>query len=217
MIITPRKMNIFRYLGINEDSNIPRPVEELVDKAIDVALPLLVPKWSYKKLEYYKGKETLGINSSYFFIEENKAKDIYLFAATIGNDLEMNVKNLFQQGEYALGTALDSVGTVCIENLIDKIEEDLKDHYKGNGPFTKRKSPGYGNWDLKWQKPLLGCLEANFIELQPSFLMLPQKTVTAAFLSFEGDMVKEFNGCSQCNLSSCTFNSKKVKGTFPLP
>ena len=74
----------------------------------------------------------------------------------------------------------DALSSALAESAADKAEEIIKN----NNICTNRFSAGYGDFPLDRQADILSLLNARQylgITLSKSFLMTPQKTITAVF------------------------------------
>ena len=100
-----------------------------------------------------------------------------LFAVTLGLSCERWLRrlSLLSPAKHFLADGLSSAYAEAAAELANKIlAKDLS--------TAPRFSPGYGDLPLSAQKDLISATEANkylHIELQESFLMVPQKSVTA--------------------------------------
>jgi cobalamin-dependent methionine synthase I len=111
-----------------------------------------------------------------------------LFAVTLGLSCERWLKkiSLLSPAKHFLADALASAYAEAAAELADTIlSKDLD--------TAPRFSPGYGDLPLSIQKDLICLTEANkylHIDMQDSFLMIPQKSITAIIgikNSAEGD------------------------------
>jgi cobalamin-dependent methionine synthase I len=107
---------------------------------------------------------------------------ISCMAVTAGPEAMRWKEKFHESGEIALEVMADAV----LSELVDQLMDDLnrltgrEAAIKGYG-LTMRYSPGYGDFPLSFQKILLDFLGAERIGivLNPSFIMVPEKSVTA--------------------------------------
>ncbi len=166
------KLEILKYLGIKSyDDGVLKLVDEVIKEAI--------PKISYKVC--------YGEISDLSFLK-NCSKDLneilkncnaaVIFAATLGIDFDRLIaKNSKISPSNAV--ILDAIGSERIESLCNIFNKEVKDKYKDIKP---RFSPGYGDFELKYQKELfklLDCERKIGLTLNESLLMSPSKSVTA--------------------------------------
>lgn len=120
---------------------------------------------------------TLSVQSKGLEKNLTGCDEAFLFAVTLGLSCEqwLHKTALLSPAKHFLADALASA---YAEAAADAANEIL-----GEGISTApRFSPGYGDLPLSIQKDLIVLTEANkflHIELQDSFLMVPQKSITA--------------------------------------
>jgi hypothetical protein len=164
--------------------------------------------------------------------EDTPLEDIYkradalaLFAATIGGEVEREIRRLFEINEFPLGSMLDAAASVSAEKAVDIVQDrfqrDLADerHWistMGVMPF----SPGYCGWHVSGQRALFDVLhpERIGIELSESCLMQPLKSISGVFVAgakeiFEFD--DDFVFCSDCATRSCRDRIKAILENQP--
>ena len=98
-------------------------------------------------------------------------------AVTLGIDADILVNRLGVIGG-ADSFVADAVASSYAEATMDYVNELLK---KDN-ILTPRFSPGFGDFELKWQESILGFLRADNhigIKLGANYVMTPRKSVTA--------------------------------------
>ena len=103
--------------------------------------------------------------------------EAFIFAVTLGLSCERWLRrlSLLSPAKHFLADGLASAYAEAAAELANEIlAKDLS--------TAPRFSPGYGDLPLSAQKDLISATEANkylHIELQESFLMVPQKSITA--------------------------------------
>ena len=107
----------------------------------------------------------------------------------------------------AQAVVLDAVGSAAIESFCDW----LSDGWRRDCPnfvLRPRFSPGYGDLPLETQKTLLSVLDAGRkagVSLTESFLMLPQKSVSAIVGLGKTGCEARQGDCSLCEKRDCEF------------
>ena len=99
-------------------------------------------------------------------------------AATLGWETERRILQA-QAGRMADAVVLDACATAGVEEVCDRLEDDLRRRY---GRLTGRFSPGYGDLPLELQPAVLRVLDAGRrigLTLSPGGVLLPHKSVTA--------------------------------------
>lgn len=105
------------------------------------------------------------------------SNECYIFAVTLGNSVDRLLKKLsvISLSEHYITDALASALAECAADLTEKEISSTTD-------CKIRFSPGYGDFDIEKQADVLKMLDAQKIigvSLSKSFLMTPQKTITA--------------------------------------
>lgn len=135
-----------------------------------------------------------------------------LMAVTLGTPLEQELRRLSltdPTGEILL----DAVATALVEQAADQAEGLLAEEATRRGLHaTWRYSPGYGDFPLKTQRPLLAALDAQRrlgLSLTDSLLMIPTKSVTAVVGMLERPPSGGPPGCAACALfDRCSVRAK---------
>ncbi len=112
-----------------------------------------------------------------------------------------------QARSMAEAAVLDACGNVLVEETCDRVEQALRERFP-DWYLTDRFSPGYGDLPLCVQPELVQLLQFQRpmgIQVTASFLLNPQKTVTAIVgLSTEPQRA-HIRGCDHCSLrESCS-------------
>lgn len=132
------------------------------------------------------------------------ARRLALFAATVGEPVCARIRDLFAEGDAALGLLLDAVASEATTALADEIGETLA----GEGLAVLGYSPGYCGWPVTGQRELFARLrpaEAG-IALSESSLMSPVKSVSGVFLSAPPEAHRfrpGFDFCEACAERTC--------------
>jgi 5-methyltetrahydrofolate--homocysteine methyltransferase len=103
-----------------------------------------------------------------------------LFCATLGAGADRIIeKSRYISPELQLIS--DALCNAAIEQVCDKIEDLIKEKYKG-AELTMRFSPGYGDYPIEAQSLILRELDAHKyigVTCLPSYTMKPTKSVSA--------------------------------------
>ena len=136
-------------------------------------------------------------------------------ALTLGAELE---KVLMKQEVTDMSDALvlDICASAAVEAAADDFERKLSAELKPEDKYlTNRFSPGYGDFALSHQRPVLELLNASRaagITLTPSQLMVPRKSVTAVMGICSDVREKVLGGCGMCPLKSrCSYRSHNLR------
>lgn len=117
-----------------------------------------------------------------FYLREvfNDAVKVTVGCVTLGKGIPQLINEKMSSGEYYLAALADSYASQYVELLAEKWFEMRKQEQRSRGLFpTLRFSPGYGDFELKYQKEIISILEMeDKINVTDSFLLEPEKTIT---------------------------------------
>jgi hypothetical protein len=105
----------------------------------------------------------------------------WIFAATTGDAVERRATTLSDAGEMTRSLLSDAYGSAAAIALGLALEEAVARECAPLGlQPTKRTAPGYGDFELEMQRPLVDLVEARGIGITVTedFLMLPAKTIS---------------------------------------
>lgn len=133
-----------------------------------------------------------------------------LMAATLGVEADALVR---RYSVLDMGKALvaQAVGAAMIEEYCDRLENGIlqKADIEEAGS-AKRFSPGYGDFDISYQKDifrLLDCTKRVGLTLTDGYMMTPTKSVTAV-IGLSKDALCKTDKCEQCIISHCAFREE---------
>lgn len=170
-------------------SAIPESMKVLVDESIKLGKGLVSPSvcWEYHPISSVSG-DVIATDRNYAISSEKVrtwmegCHGLYLCAVTLGPALDEKVTSLSTNGELTRGFLLNAYGAEAAEALMESLNLYLRTYASEQGwQTTKRYSPGYGDWHISAQKHLLAKVGADQIgiKLTDSFLMVPEKSVSA--------------------------------------
>ncbi len=199
----PRYEEVARLL-CNRAKAPPRPgVEKQIWDMEPVALDLCRPVavygiWSRESISH------VALPSDW----SEDVDHVALAAVTIRDSLENRVRAMSESRHLASASILDAYGSDLTEaaaEIVDALicrEASALDLSSG-----RRRSPGYAGFAIAEQKPLLTALDSECvgIQLAPSMLMQPQKSISfakplGALLAEEDDGRKS---CRFCDMERC--------------
>ncbi len=129
------------------------------------------------------------------------AESCVIMSATLGPRVESRM-GILQMTDMAKAYLFDMVCLHYLEMKLDAWEEALRDRLSLEGKYlTHRFSPGYGDLSMHVQKDVLNHLDAQKrigIELTPSNLMIPQKSVTAVLGISAQPFKRSYSRCDAC-------------------
>ena len=130
-----------------------------------------------------------------------------LFLCTAGEDFTRMTNALNEQGDIMEAYILDAIGSLTVENAMDKIQDTIRLSYKVEHlKISNRYSPGYCNWPLTDQKALFELIGDNStgITLSDSCLMTPRKSVSG-IIGIGKNLKHHEYGCKICSNTSCMY------------
>lgn len=198
---------ILRYSGARDMEGL----EELLEDAISQAKEVLTYKVCYGEFPVnIKDDEimlpSLRIKSKALAKNLSGCGKILIFGATVGVGID---RLIAKYGSLSPVKALifQGIGAERIEALCDAFCGDMEKEY---GKVKPRFSPGYGDFDISYQKEIFGLLDCHRkigLTLNESLLMSPSKSVTAIVGIGECEK-NEKSGCETCTKTDCEFRKK---------
>jgi hypothetical protein len=182
-----RPMVLMR-LGYRRPAQVPERTGRLIDEIMDRGRSLLRPRAIYGTFDASTaepGTSVIGglIRASSTSLHDrlHGCRRAFLFAATIGPEVETWCHDLMQDGQTTRGLLADAFASSAAIALGLEVEGIAVGVLAEEGlGATKRYAPGYGDWSLADQAPLCALLDAGRIgiALTEDFLMLPAKSIT---------------------------------------
>ena len=128
-----------------------------------------------------------------------------VLTCTLGIEFDTLVRRM-QVRDMSRAVMLDALGSAYVEAACDEAEEEIRSRCPGMY-LTDRFSPGYGDLPLALQPQLLDLCGGQRlgVTVTPSFLMIPQKSVTALIGVSDSPQMARIRGCAHCSMNqSCT-------------
>ena len=133
-------------------------------------------------------------------------REVVLFAATVGLGIDRLVER-YRVRELTTSVFINALGSERVECLCRLFCRETEEAERAAGRFTRpRFSPGYGDFPLALQRPVLTFLDAERkigITLNESLLMSPSKSVTAIVGVGEERCRAALGCCSFCDREDC--------------
>jgi cobalamin-dependent methionine synthase I len=135
------------------------------------------------------------------------ASHLALFVCTAGQLFSRLAEQYNKNGAYLEAFIVDAIGSLTVENAMNKIQVQLEIVANANGKqITNRYSPGYCNWALSNQRELFEYMinvPVN-VTLTDSCLMLPIKSVSGIIGIGETVKKREY-ACQICKNKDCIY------------
>jgi hypothetical protein len=130
-----------------------------------------------------------------------------LFLCTAGEYFTRMTNTLNEQGDIMEAYILDAIGSITVENAMEKIQDNLRQSFLSSQlKISNRYSPGYCNWPLTDQKSLFELIGDNpsGITLSDSCLMTPRKSVSG-IIGIGKNLKHQEYGCKICSNATCIY------------
>lgn len=195
------KNEIFRYLGypLSKIKELTETSSEMqmIQESILMMKKNIQPQGVYQKFLITSSEKEKSENIIKFADASIQSKDlsknlsncesVIIFAITIGSGADLLIKK-YSKINPALASILQATGSMFVESYADKLNELINNEAKQIGYKTHpRFSPGYGDLSLSTQNiffRLLNCTQKIGLTLMDSFIMAPEKSITA-FIGLE--------------------------------
>lgn len=139
------------------------------------------------------------------------ASGLALFICTAGSVFTDLANEYFGRGDFLEAFIVDAVGSVTVENAMDRVQQTLEDEMGLQGlRISNRYSPGYCEWHVSGQQVLFSLIDGNHVgvTLTESSLMQPIKSVSG-IIGIGKNIQKYPYGCSICHNSTCVYRRIK--------
>lgn len=192
-----------RYLG-GAGVEMNKAMEELLDGCEEKILKAANPKYLYIEKDLPCEELIAGEDIKNHLDGCEKA---ILMCATLGAEVDRLLR-IAQISDMAQAVVLDSLASVAVEQVCNKVDEVIAEKYSGYY-LTFRFSPGYGDYPIELQKSFLTMLDAPRkigLTTNESCLLVPTKSVTAVMGLSKNPIDRKKRGCAVCNMKDrCKF------------
>ncbi len=207
------KKEILRYLGYGT-KEADTTINQLIEECIIELEKNISPKTIIKVFPITL-KENNQIDFGFMQTQSKSlsknlkdCEQIILFVATLGMDIDKLIAK-YSKFQMSKVVVIQAVATAMLEQYCNDYCDTLKKEWKKQGFYLRpRFSPGYGDFSLKCQKPILEVLEASKrigIYLTDSLLMTPSKSITAVIGVSKNPNQCEIKGCEICQKKNCIY------------
>lgn len=207
--------DLARLFGGGKSSGFSRGVALRIDKLKGILKKLLTPELCYRKVNIdsiNNGSVCLQGGPSFKSPKLSRTlkscETIICFIATIGCQIEKEIRQLTSRNGLAGAYILDSMGSVAVESMAEKFHRRMESQYKAQGKgVTLRFSPGYCDWLVTEQKKLFNVFDSFQlgVTLSDSCLMQPRKSISGVFgvTPSNGKTPGQYNPCTDCKKYDC--------------
>jgi len=202
---------VFRYLGYHStptDEHIVSQVALVSEEVVSNVNPKNVfGIWECRIEEDSVTFGRVSIKSCELICHLQSCDRVVLLAMTLGTvaDILINRYNIL---DIEKGLIAQAVCTVMIEHYYDEIISEVMQNPNLSELYpTARFSPGYGDFDIKWQKDILELLNAKnriALFLSDGYMLIPLKSITA-IIGFSKKKQDIYEKCTCCTNIQCAY------------
>lgn len=203
-----------RYLGLHKpggavDSHTEAQLLSCGDELVAAAQPRSI----WRRFPLTLGEGAVGIagmeiESQHLHRHLSLCKGAYLFAATLG----LETDRLLQRAsvtDMSRAVMLQACAASLLEDYCDECCEQIAGEVMSEGLILRpRFSPGYGDFPISSQRPLLSALEASKrigLTATETMMLTPTKSVTAIVGLAPSGSPRRPEGCETCSKTDCDF------------
>ena len=203
---------ILRYLG-HKGQEIPENLDALIRSCEEELEQAASPRafWQEYPLQVRDHVLDLGCFRTESRNLEQNLKDcerVLVFGATLGSGVDRLLER-YKRLQMSRAVVLQAASAAMLETFCDQENEKLKKRYLEAGWYLRpRFSPGYGDFPLECQGPLVAALELPKrigVTLTDGFLMAPSKSVTAVLGASRLPRDCTVQGCEACGKTDCLY------------
>lgn len=181
--------HIYARLGYRKSSTVIEEAQE--KKILDVInsyYSYIKLQASYVRLDIVEKQENLTVFKEFAVESVDFAKflkdssEVFLMGTTAGKDI-VELRNSLMKDDNFKAVIVDAMGAETVESFTKWVNDYLEKLVirEGRTVTTRRYSPGYGDFALKYQSKIAEILQLEKIsvKLSDSFILDPEKSVTA--------------------------------------
>ena len=194
-----------RYLGLHRPGGrVDEPLEEALRSCGAELLAAARPRavWRHFPLTVENGTVTcagMTIPSAHLSRHLNGCGEVYLFTATLGAETDRLLRRCAVT-QVSRAVILQACAASLLENYCDECCDGLAREAAPEGLFLRpRFSPGYGDFPIAFQRPLLEALEA------PRRIGLTATKSVTALVGLSPTPWCPPTGCAACGKTDCAF------------
>lgn len=215
-MIEINQKEVLRYLGYRG-----KPADDLVLSAVSKATEELqrcmTPKSVTRPVTIVSDEvntlemDGIVIQSKSLVQHLRNCSEGVLFAATLGAPVDLLIQR-YHVMDMSHAVILQACAAAAVEDYCDACQQEITEQAKQRGLFLRpRYSPGYGDFPLSYQKPILELLNAQRrigLTRTDSNMLVPTKSVTAIIGLTEESTSCHVAKCMTCNAVNCPFRKE---------
>ncbi len=191
IIIDPPAAKIYSRLGFKKQTtSLSTSQQKETDRHIEEAATIITLQGSFLRIPIRKNDgqeialdESTTFSSKKLSIFLNDCREALLMGATAGNPIMEAIREKSNQGDLTAAVVYDATASEMTDAALDWIMAYINRQLRREGKqlLPRRFSAGYTDFALENQKQIYEKLQLGKIgvTLTPSFILLPEKSVTA--------------------------------------
>lgn len=208
-----RTKEAVRYLGYGKNAADEKTLA-LIEDAFAELERSAAPKSVWRIFDLEQSEDgriiigTMDIESRSLSRNLKGCEKILLFGATLGGGVDQLIRRT-SVTDMAKAVVLQACAAAMLEEYCDERQLAAAGELEEDGLYLRpRFSPGYGDFDIRYQAPLmqmLDCAKKIGLTMTDSYMMTPTKSVTAVI---GASRIKErcpVSGCESCDKKDCEY------------
>jgi len=219
---------VLRFQGYKKDVDVPSPqVLAIFEEALALGRHLMAPRVVYRAVAVTGGAaDRLDTGGERLHIPQitrlwGPIEAVGAGICTVGEAIDVRVRELFDAREFPLAVMLDSVGSAAVESLAEYANDLLCQAALPAGTrVTNRISPGYAGWDTAEQAALFRLCpgEPIGVSLNEACFMSPGKSISwLVGIGPEARVDHYFTQCRRCWMRDCAYRRAPAATTVRQP
>lgn len=219
--MTEIRREILRYLGYRAENmgKVDTAIDVFIDEAVKLLRENCRPKHLWRKLPLtFDESGGMSFDGVMEVVSEKLAynlrdcREVVVIAATLGVEADLLIAK-YSRRDISKGVIIEAAATALIEEYCDEVQDQIAELLAAEGKFLRpRFSPGYGDFDIKHQKDVLGVLECPKrmgLTMTDGFMLTPAKSVTAVMGITEKKDDCSIDGCEACDKKDCEYRRNR--------
>ncbi|MCL2565082.1 MAG: Vitamin B12 dependent methionine synthase activation subunit [Defluviitaleaceae bacterium] len=180
------KRDVLDYLGYQgklADGNTLAMIDKIAEEIIALGAPKSLARiWDCRTSDKMVEIDGLTINSSSLTKHLTGCSRLSLIALTLDIQVDRLIRR-YSVADMSKAIVADAIASVMVDAYCDELEMEIAaDTMVASLKMLPRFSPGYGDFDIAYQKDILGLLDAGKqigLTLTDGYMLVPSKSVTA--------------------------------------
>ena len=213
-----RVKEAIRYLGFGRNT-VDDKTMALISDSFKELESAVVPKSIYRIFDLHRAGDTKVVAGNLEIESRNLAKNllgcdsVVLFGATLGPSVDRLLAR-YAVTDMAKAVVMQACAAAFLEEYCDACQEEIERETEKSGRHLRpRFSPGYGDFDIRYQVPIvriLDCPKTIGLTLTDSCMMTPTKSVTAVIGVSATEERCHIKGCEICEKKDCIYRRDTI-------